>query len=391
MNLLSIALLLVVSSAYESNHVDGDQDPGYISTGYEDDEHPQSMLRKAGGLTKVTKEESHRGDHGDLISEDEVSSFNQDHRVLTKDCNSNQQYFKIDIQTDGRSENSWKLKKRQGDSNKWAQIQSGPPNGKRYNANNRFVGGFCLSTGDYRFVILDSGEDGMCCSFGHKGKYTGYVKGSKIFSSPSNEKDWGQRAHKFSIPNRSALPLTPKIGMTTRDTEWLESHNSRRKSWHRINGKSYVPLKWSIALKDESMKFAKKLLQASCGGLYHDEDNKHGENLASNSGSGDWAQIRSADSIVARWVEDEVDYGYPGNGHLTQVLWRASKYVGCADASKAKTNGGRCRVQVCRYARPGNCNMDKSNYDTNRNDWWQIPMLMADSPCGPACPPDGCQ
>jgi len=140
MNLLSIALLLVVSSAYESNHVAGDQDPGYKSTGYEDGEYPRSMLRKTGGLTKVTKEESHRGDHGDLISE-EVSSFNQDHRVLTNDCNANQQYFKIDIQTDGRSENSWKLKKRRGDTNKWNQLQSGPPDGRGYSANNRFMGG----------------------------------------------------------------------------------------------------------------------------------------------------------------------------------------------------------------------------------------------------------
>jgi len=306
MNLLSIALLIVISSAYESNHVAGHQDPGYKSAGYENDEYPSSTLRATGGLTKVTKEESHRADYGDLISEEDMSSFNQDHRVLTKDCGSNEEYFKIDIRTDGRSENSWKLKKRQGDSNKWAQIQSGPPGGRKYSANNRFLGGFCLSSGDYRFVILDSGEDGMCCSFGNKGKYTGYVKGSKIFSSPSNEKDWRQRVHKFSISNPSALPLNPKIGMTTRDTEWLESHNSRRKSWHRSNGKSYVPLKWSIALKDESMKFAKKLLQDSCGGLYHDEDNKHGENLASNSGTGDWAEMRSADSIVAREFEQEL-------------------------------------------------------------------------------------
>ena len=60
MNLLSITLLFVVSSAlpvYESKDV----------AGYED-EKPRSMLRKADGIAKVVKKESHRGDHDDSIA-----------------------------------------------------------------------------------------------------------------------------------------------------------------------------------------------------------------------------------------------------------------------------------------------------------------------------------
>ena len=83
-----------------------------------------------------------------------------------------------------------------------------------------------------------------------------------------------------------------------------------------------------------------------------DKNNVHGENLAANYGSGSWAAVRSADTILSRWVEDEADDPYPANGHLTQVLWRPSKYVGCAEAS-APDGGGLCHVQVCRYARPG--------------------------------------
>jgi hypothetical protein len=37
-------------------------------------------------------------------------------------------------------------------------------------------------------------------------------------------------------------------------------------------------------------------------------------------------------------------------------LWRASKYLGCAE-SERDYNGGKCRVQVCRYAKAGNCDM----------------------------------
>ena len=54
-------------------------------------------------------------------------------------------------------------------------------------------------------------------------------------------------------------------------SEWLTAHNVRRKEWHRRYGKSYVPLEWSSALKDESKVFAEKLLRDSCGGLYHGE------------------------------------------------------------------------------------------------------------------------
>jgi len=97
MNSLLITLLFVVSSAlpvYESKDV----------AGYED-EKPRSMLRKAEGIAKVVKKESHRGNHGDhgdsIAVLEEASSFNEDRvRVLAKDCSRNEQYFKLDLQTD---------------------------------------------------------------------------------------------------------------------------------------------------------------------------------------------------------------------------------------------------------------------------------------------------
>ena len=52
------------------------------------------------------------------------------------------------------------------------------------------------------------------------------------------------------------------------------------------------------------------------------------------------------------FVEDEANLSYPDNGHLTQILWRATRYVGCADAVRPY-DGGRCHTQVCRYSKPG--------------------------------------
>ena len=37
-------------------------------------------------------------------------------------------------------------------------------------------------------------------------------------------------------------------------------------------------------------------------------------------------------------------------------LWRASRYLGCAESVK-DYQGGKCRVQVCRYTKAGNCDM----------------------------------
>lgn len=37
-------------------------------------------------------------------------------------------------------------------------------------------------------------------------------------------------------------------------------------------------------------------------------------------------------------------------------LWRSSRYMGCGESAKDYP-GGKCRVQVCRYAKAGNCDM----------------------------------
>ena len=70
-------------------------------------------------------------------------------------------------------------------------------------------------------------------------------------------------------------------------------------------------------------------------GIEHEDFNPCGENLAKNVGQNGWGQLYPADSIVGRWVEFEVGLPYPLNGHLTQVLWRASTYLGCGGLPKS--------------------------------------------------------
>ena len=72
--------------------------------------------------------------------------------------------------------------------------------------------------------------------------------------------------------------------------------------------------------------------------------------MASNLGTGSWGTPRTPEEILVRWVDDEVNTSE--KAHLTQSVWRSSKYLGCGTATKAH-GGGNCHIQVCRYARPG--------------------------------------
>lgn len=147
----------------------------------------------------------------------------------------------------------------------------------------------------------------------------------------------------------------PNGYMTQREYEYLEAHNYRRKEWHERYNLTYVPLIYSPGLAKTSQAWADELLH-SCGivGIEHEDHNPFGENLAKNTGNPEsWGQLYPAENIVRRWVDFEIGLPYPSNGHLTQALWRASKYLGCGESVK-KFGAGFCRIQVCRYGRAGN-------------------------------------
>ena len=149
---------------------------------------------------------------------------------------------------------------------------------------------------------------------------------------------------------------------STVNNAWLQAHNSRRQKYHHNYGKSYVPLKWSNSLASSAQNYAQEL--ARTGRFVHGSS---GENLAWNSGR----SSHSAENILTRWVENEER---ERGGHFTQVLWRATKYVGCGTASSSHGS-----YQVCRYVTPGNCNgRTLSN------------MLKDSTGCSPRCPPEGC-
>ena len=103
-----------------------------------------------------------------------------------------------------------------------------------------------------------------------------------------------------------------------RDDAWLQAHNVRRKKYHEQWGKTYVPLKWSPMLANEARQWANHLLNdCDIPGVTHEPGISEGENMAKNIGSG--ANGKTPDQILNRFVEMEMDDGYPHNAHLTQV------------------------------------------------------------------------
>ncbi|KAL7478194.1 hypothetical protein ACHAW6_003970 [Cyclotella cf. meneghiniana] len=236
----------------------------------------------------------------------------------------------------------------------------------------------CLPHGLYNFTIWDEYGDGICCRYG-EGYFRVSLDGDPVlFGGSFNE----------NVTEILNVGYDPTGVMTQREKDYLEAHNTRRKDWHERYNLTYVPLKYSPALAKTAQAWADELLHA-CGvvGIEHEDFNPYGENLAKNVGRNGWGQLYPANSIVGRWVEFEVGLPYPSNGHLTQVLWRASTYLGCGESAK-EYRGGMCRVQVCRYGRAGNCDMQGFNATYGEN--WLVPMLKNYTRCGPNCPQEGC-
>mmetsp|Transcript_1008 Transcript_1008/g.1833 ORF Transcript_1008/g.1833 Transcript_1008/m.1833 type:complete len:618 (+) Transcript_1008:333-2186(+) len=241
----------------------------------------------------------------------------------------------------------------------------------------------CLPDGKYNLRFQDL--DGVCCRHG-QGYFKLAVNGRDLL-------DGG--AFQGAIDHDFQLGFDWISTMSERDCEWWWAHDYRRRDWHtrcyegQYCDKDYRHLKWSPTLRADAQVYANKLLDTcTTTGIKHDNTDQ-GENLAKNKGSGLWGGKYPADKVTKRFVDNEEFWGWNDNAHLTQAMWYSSRYVGCADSVKNMGRGRWCRMQVCRYAKAGNCSMGK--YDSEEGNNWMTPMMMDDSPCGPMCASqDGC-
>jgi hypothetical protein len=270
-------------------------------------------------------------------------------------------------------ETSWVLK----DVDRNKEVGSVPED--TYGANEDVAQDICgLESGKYTFTIRDKYGDGMCCGNG-QGKYRVFLNGRQIIVGGYFKKELS-----FDI----LVGYDPGT-LTEREYQYWVGHNNRRKEFHERHGTEYVPLAWSRSLAERARTWAMTLLQeCEDPSIRHDPNRKgDGENLAKNRGSNPNAglgQLYPVESIITRWVEREMNWDWPENAHLTQALWRGSSYLGCADVEETYADGSICRVQVCRYRRSGNCDMNAFGGD------WLSATLQDETSCGEQCPSEGC-
>lgn len=115
-------------------------------------------------------------------------------------------------------------------------------------------------------------------------------------------------------------------------------------------------LRWSATIATYAQRWALRLAKQKRCGLEHRRTHRYGENLAMWGGGG--ALREPPSKAVDQWAGEFRVWdrsriftraSFPA-GHLTQILWRGSKEVGCGRA----TCGDDRVVIVCNYAPAGN-------------------------------------
>lgn len=217
------------------------------------------------------------------------------------------------------------------------------------------------------------------------GTYTLTVVGRSSYSARISGQEvlFGSNSWRKTNSHELLVGYTPVL--SGNEKAWVDEHNTRREAFHKKHNEEYRPLRWSSELAQHASDWADTMVP-SCE-FAREPKLEEGENIAFNKYN---ISPRSSDSrgtevpanILARWSDMKADHGYPENQSLAQVMWRATRYVGCATKVAENANGSYCHVSICRYSRPGNCGMSAEN--------WLAKTLDEHSLCGRACPGEGC-
>jgi hypothetical protein len=162
---------------------------------------------------------------------------------------------------------------------------------------------------------------------------------------------WKSRLMACAIVATTPLFMGAIDPQTSVDQRILIAHNRERSTL------GLEPLDWNPALAQSAQRWADYL--AASGRFEHAPENHRnpeGENI--------WAGTKSyfgPEAMVGAWIREKQYFRtgvFPNNsttgrvedvGHYTQLVWRATREVGCAEASSTRED-----ILVCRYAEAGN-------------------------------------
>lgn len=161
------------------------------------------------------------------------------------------------------------------------------------------------------------------------------------------------------------------------DARWTEevvascmTHEHQRARAQLAVSPSLPPLSWSPQLAKSAREWAAHLAQR-CQGLEHPKRARYGQNLAARASIGEGPRFSPAE-VVGGWVAEGrcwtpgkvgvsdrcdpacvAELNSSGCGHYTQLMWRATRELGCAYAT-CRREGFLDEYWVCNYSPPGN-------------------------------------
>lgn len=153
---------------------------------------------------------------------------------------------------------------------------------------------------------------------------------TKTTPEPTPKPNLEPSSEPTTSPINEPLTLSPSglatllaQNLNSRSMEWLDAHNTRRKTYHEQYGETYIPLVWSDSLAEDAQSWADKMNDGS-GCMMTTQSNNYGQ-----SASAWWSptiyELDAPDDVLVDWVDDEEGLDYPDNLKFTQALWRASK------------------------------------------------------------------
>ena len=139
----------------------------------------------------------------------------------------------------------------------------------------------------------------------------------------------------------------------------LNAHNTYRRKHGAAD------LNWDTTLATRAKDWADQICTFGTREWEHSQNNPYGENLST---------VSDPDGMVGGFYKEIKYYNFDHPsftaGHFTQVVWKATKYVGCAVSQTDLSSGKQCRftaggrqyshVHVCEYDPAGN-NSDYAN------------------------------
>lgn len=173
-----------------------------------------------------------------------------------------------------------------------------------------------------------------------------YLQSNKLVGIVKGQQ--GGQLSNQQVQKLDPTPQTAKGNEPGRMKGFTDAHNRYRSKVPVAN------LVWDAKIARYARQWANYLKRKGCAMQHRPRSGrykqKYGENLAWASG-----QKLDAYKVVKMWHDEKKDYNYQNNscravcGHYTQVIWKASRHVGCAMASC-----GRKEIWVCNYDPPGN-------------------------------------